>query len=136
MSLFRPKKIDLTQAGLAKFFGALEAKILHSVWDHNEASARQICDEVGAEQEISFNAVNTVIGRLVDKKILKKRKAVDGLWHYSAVYSRDKLYRLLSFDVMKALVRDKELFGLAAFAAVAKELSASERQELKKILKS
>lgn len=134
MRFFKARKIDLTQEGLAKFLGSLEARILEYLWQQPKAHTRQVCDGLNEEQEISFNAVQTVLGRLVEKGILQKKRS-DGLWCYQATYDRATLYKYISSDVVESLLREKDLFGVAAFARLATKLSAEEKANLKKLLK-
>lgn len=134
MRFFKARKIDLTQEGLAKFLGTLEARILEQVWKQPNINTRQMCDQLNQEQEISFNAVQTVLGRLVEKGILKKKRS-QGLWSYQATYDRATLYRYISSDVVESLLREKDLFGVAAFARLATKLSAEEKANLKKLLR-
>jgi len=134
MRFFRAKKIDLTQEGLAKFLGSLETKILEYLWQERQASARQVCDEMNSQHNISFNAVQTVLGRLVEKGILKKKRQ-QGLWQYQPAYDRATLYRYISTDVVNSLLQEKDLFGVAAFARLAAKLSAEEKADLKKLLR-
>ena len=134
MGIFTPKRLDLTRGGLAKVFGTLEAKIVEYVWAEGTVTAREVCDALSREQEISFNAVNTVINRLVEKELLSRRR-VDGCWQYQARVSREELCRKVSESVLLPLMKDKKLFSAAAFLSVFDQLSPAERSHLRKLLK-
>lgn len=134
MAIFKPKKIDLNQTGLAKVLGTLEAKVVEYIWDSNGATAREVCDHINRKQKISFNAVNTVINRLVDKDILSRTKE-GSYWQYKATYSKDELYQMVSGNILKSLVQDKEIFGLASFVEAVDKLSENEKDQLRKLLK-
>ncbi len=134
MAIFKPKKIDITQQGLAKILGSLEAKIVEYIWSQNKVTARQVCDHISNQQKISFNAVNTVIGRLIDKGILCRNR-LDGCWQYQACYTKDKLYQMTAQSLVRSLVNDRKLMGVATFMEAFDGLSVKEKADLKKLLK-
>lgn len=60
-------------AGLNRFFGPLEAKIMEIIWDGSEHSIKQVQQRLEQDKTINFNTVMTVMKRLKDKGILEKR---------------------------------------------------------------
>ncbi len=61
-------KYNFNGEGLNRFFGALEARIMDAIWASGELSIKQVQERINLENPISFNAVNTVMNRLVEKK--------------------------------------------------------------------
>lgn len=66
-------KFRFDQVGLNRFFGPLEAKIMDIIWTNSEMSIKEVQQQLEKEKPTNFNTVMTVMNRLVDKKILKKR---------------------------------------------------------------
>ena len=133
MSIFRAKRIDITEEGLAKILGSLESVVLEYLWEQPNMTARQVCDHLNAQRTLSFNAVNTVLTRLTHKGIVKKKKN-DGSFIYSARYSREHLQRSVAHDVFRSLLRDRGLFGIAAFTEAVEQLTTAEKNDLRNAL--
>ncbi|TLS50020.1 BlaI/MecI/CopY family transcriptional regulator [Paenibacillus antri] len=72
------KKVNIREEGLNVFFGPLEAKIMELLWKKGEYSAKEMQFVLSEENPISFNAVMTVMNRLVEKGYLKKEKKGTG----------------------------------------------------------
>ena len=134
MSLFKPRRIDIQERGLTKILGALESDIVRFIWSEKNASARCVCDHINSKRPISFNAINTVLGRLVEKGILDKKKK-DSCFQFTACYTQERLYDKIAHDVFSSLLKDKKIFSIASFADVLKDLSPEERKELLDSLK-
>lgn len=66
------KKMNVNEEGLNRFFGPLEAKIMNVLWLSDGMSIKDVQSIVNEESPISFNAVMTVMNRLLDKGHLKK----------------------------------------------------------------
>ncbi|CAM4466774.1 BlaI/MecI/CopY family transcriptional regulator [Paenibacillus tarimensis] len=67
------KSYKYGETGLNRFFGPLEAKIMDYLWDAGELSIKQVQERLERDKALSFNTVMTVMNRLVDKGILRKR---------------------------------------------------------------
>lgn len=68
------KNFKYGEAGLNRFFGSLEAKIMELLWESDELSIKEVQQRLEKEKPINFNTVMTVMNRLVDKGILEKRQ--------------------------------------------------------------
>lgn len=69
------KRFKYNEEGLSRFFGPLEARIMELFWDNKqgEFSIKEVQQSLDSEKNINFNTVMTVMNRLVDKGVLKKR---------------------------------------------------------------
>lgn len=65
-------KFNLNEEGLKQFFGPLEARIMDILWSSEGITIRDVQTILNHESPISFNAVMTVMNRLMDKGHLKK----------------------------------------------------------------
>jgi predicted transcriptional regulator len=69
------KRFKYNEEGLSRFFGPLEARIMELFWDskQGEYSIKEVQQSLDSEKNSNFNTVMTVMNRLVDKGVLKKR---------------------------------------------------------------
>jgi predicted transcriptional regulator len=67
------KNFKYDEVGLSRFFGPLEAKIMGLLWDADELSIKDVQQRLEQEKPVNFNTVMTVMNRLVEKGVLKKR---------------------------------------------------------------
>ncbi|HEY0829328.1 MAG TPA: BlaI/MecI/CopY family transcriptional regulator [Bacilli bacterium] len=66
------KKFNVSEVGLNHFFGPLEARIMGIIWSSDGISIKDVQGILSGENPISFNAVMTVMNRLLEKGHLKK----------------------------------------------------------------
>jgi predicted transcriptional regulator len=64
----------------------LEMKLMNKIWAvRGEVTVSDIHYEMLAERRIAYTTVKTVMDRLVNKKILSRRKDQQGTYHYKAL---------------------------------------------------
>lgn len=73
MSKLNIKNFKYNEAGLQRFFGPLESRIMEILWDGRERSIKEVLHHLEDDKPINFNTVMTVMKRLTDKGILEKR---------------------------------------------------------------
>jgi predicted transcriptional regulator len=66
------KTIQLHEEGLNRFFGPLESRIMSILWNSESLTIKDVQSILNAENPISFNAVMTVMNRLLEKGHLIK----------------------------------------------------------------
>ncbi|AZN43622.1 BlaI/MecI/CopY family transcriptional regulator [Paenibacillus albus] len=91
--------------GLGRFFGPLEVKVMDAIWSRPEPSTiKEVNAIVSEDKPMSFNTIMTVMNRLVDKGVLKK-KLQSKSYVYSAVLSKERFLeeqsKELSYDLVK-----------------------------------
>lgn len=85
--------------------GELEHALMEEVWTlGTPATAREIHERVVGARDIELITAITVLNRLVDPKRLLRRKKKDGLYHYSAVLSREEFVLRGSRHVLKSVM--------------------------------
>jgi BlaI family transcriptional regulator, penicillinase repressor len=72
-----------------------ETEILRQVWQLNEATVQQICDQLPPERDIGYNSVHTLLCRLERKGYLKHRKSGKAHVFYPAVEQKDVVKRTI-----------------------------------------
>lgn len=94
-----------SEKGLNRFFGPLEARIMHTLWSCQELSIKDVQKKLGQERDLSFNTVMTVMNRLLEKGILTKR--MEGRTSlYRPVHSRDDFLDIQSKEITHELMED------------------------------
>lgn len=87
------KKFNVSEEGLNRFFGPLEARIMEIIWSSKPLSIKDVHTVLNAETPISFNAVMTVMNRLQEKGHLKRTASGKGrgrVAFYEALQSKEQ----------------------------------------------
>lgn len=103
------KKINVSEEGLNRFFGPLEAKIMDILWSSDGMSIKEVQTILTQDNPISVNAVMTVMNRLLDKGHLKKVLAGKGRTQaavFSTVQSREQFLSEQTKVVSQGLIQD------------------------------
>lgn len=129
--MFKPKQFKLDSRGLGKILGTLEAKVMEVVWHRGSATVREMCDSV-SDKSLSFNTLMTIMNRLVEKNLLKK-KNVDGSYSYYPACERQDFLASVSSDIARSLIKDPLIFSLAAFVETLED-DPEKMAELKKLI--
>ncbi len=136
VSVFRPKKIDLSAKGFQKIFGELEARIMDILWKKGTASIAEVRDELEKKyKDLSFNSVMTVMNRLVAKKVLGKRSQ-GKISVYFARFTKEELGKIVAKDMITAVFKDPQLFGAINFVDVASDLDDDTLKKLRMLLET
>lgn len=117
----------LNQHGLARLFGALEAKIMNVIWSLEEPTVRDVVDRLG--KRANYKTVMTVMNRLVEKGFLERRK-VSRAFVYVPRYTREELTERLARQVLDGLIADFGPAVLAQFVDVVAEADQARLAEL------
>lgn len=123
----RVHAFKLDQRGLARVFGELEAPVMEAVWALGQASVADVCQRLG--DGAHYKTVTTVMNRLVDKRVLVRRRE-SRAFVYAPVESREGFERRLSREVVEGLVQD---FGDLAVAQFVDTLSTVDPRLLERL---
>ncbi len=117
--------------------GALESKIMNIIWSLGHTSVRKVVAEIQKEKKIAYTTVMTVMARLFEKKILKRKMGPDGAYTYWPTQERQDYLISVSRKTIKNLIRS---FGAVAVAQFIDVVETSDlknleqwRRKLKKI---
>lgn len=103
----RPKMGDavrLSAEGVAKVLGDLEARLLTMVWQlETPATARTVHEMIIDEHDVALLTVVTVLNKLVEKRILTRRK-IGGLLHYAAAISPEDFHDFASRRMVEGVI--------------------------------
>lgn len=118
--------------GLERVLGELEASIMEAVWRAGEAAVQEVCDALGPDH--NYKTVMTVMNRLVEKKLLSRRR-VSKAFLYSAVEERQQFVNRISHRVASGLVSDFGATAIAQFVDAVDELSPDDLSLLEELVR-
>ncbi|UVI31147.1 BlaI/MecI/CopY family transcriptional regulator [Paenibacillus spongiae] len=101
------QRMKLSEEGLNRFFGSLEAQIMEIVWGRGEVTIKEV--QASLDEELSFNTVMTVLNRLSDKGHLKKTitgKGRNRLSSFQPVQSKEEFIQEQTRAVTEGLVHE------------------------------
>lgn len=105
MAHMKLKTFKPDEQGVKKALGGLEAEIMELIWRNNKASVREVHAELLGRRQIAYTTVMTVMGRLVDKGILKKKR--DGNHYvYQPTISREDFGRSVIEIVLRGIKKE------------------------------
>lgn len=110
-----------------------ELEILKLLWRRKQLSAREIADELSQALGWSYSTLRTVLERMCEKGLLKKRPK-DGLNTYSAAVGKVALLGRMIQDFSRR-VMEIESAPPAVLFAQSKLLTDEELEELEKVLR-
>lgn len=129
-----PKKINLEKDGLEAFFGELEAKIMKRLWENQPCSIMSVKKGLAEERDYSYNTIMTVLNRLAEKGVIRKRKKGNTTW-YTPVQKKEEFLASTARAMLSVVFGRKASIPPAAFAEALESLPEKDRKELKKLLK-
>lgn len=112
-----------------KLLGDLEAEIMERIWELEKASVRQVLNLIGEKRSVAYTTVMTVMSRLYNKGILKRRVDESGAYIYSPCKRKDVFLAEASKRAVNSLIKD---FGEVAVAQFFDAVESSDFKDLKK----
>jgi predicted transcriptional regulator len=116
--------------------GELEADIMDAVWHQDSVSVRQVLHQLKKRRQIAYTTVMTVMGRLVDKKVLRRQLQPDGAYSYQAVCDKQTFLAKTSKIVLHDLFRQCGDVAVAQFVDLLEQRKDSKSKQWRQQLKS
>ncbi|EKE14890.1 MAG: hypothetical protein ACD_12C00253G0002 [uncultured bacterium] len=114
--------------------GMLESRIMKCLWGKNLKTVREVFECLKKERKIAYTTVMTVMGRLVEKGVL--RRQLDGkTYYYEPVRSRENFFKKSSQKIIKDLIKDYGEVAIAQFIDTLEEINPEKIKLLKNKLK-
>lgn len=127
--------VRLGADGLAKVLGDLEARVLQAVWALGRpVPARAVFERVIAEHAVSPLTVITVLNKLVDKRVLRRRKTGD-LLHYAATMDEPTFMAHASRRVVEGILSFQPDAVAASMVDVLAERDPEQLAELGRLIR-
>ncbi len=125
----------MNNSNIVSNLGELEKEIMEIVWRSNETiSVKTVTEVIQQRRKIAYTTVMTVMGRLVEKSLLK-RTAFGRAYNYQATYTKDKFLAKTSQQIIKNFVSSFGDEAVAHFAQEIEKIPAEKRRKLLKLLK-
>ncbi len=109
--------------------GALEADIMEAMWALSDASVRQVFDRLRKKRKIAYTTIMTVMSRLHNKGVLKRRLNDDGAYIYRPAQDKKIFIAAISKKAITDLIKS---FGEVAVAQFIDEVENSGLKDLAK----
>ena len=109
------KLVNEAKSGVEKLLGELEGAVMEVLWTRQEATVREVVDELSRTRSLAYTTVLTIMSRLVEKGLLTQHKV--GRAHlYKPAMSREAYVAEVSGQVVRSLVEDFGDIALAQFS--------------------
>ena len=109
--------------------GDLERALLTALWAREKATARELYDEIGASRQIVYTTVAKVLDRLVDKRMVRRRR-VGRAFTYSALVQRAATQRAIARDLIEQLAGDDPQPAVSALLGAMEDVSPALLEKL------
>src|SRR3989339_1186818 len=116
-----------------KALGELENEIMEVVWKNGACSVRFVLSELEKKRKIAYTTVMTVMSRLHEKGILKRKKDASGAFVYIPIKDKKSFMANASEKIIKSFIKQYGDVAIAQFVDVIG--SSKESPEWKKKLK-
>jgi predicted transcriptional regulator len=127
--------VRLDADGIAKVLGDLEARVIETVWEVSEPmSARTVHELIAEEHPVAVLTVVTVLNKLVDKRLLVRRKQ-DGVYHYAATTTRDEFVSRTSRQMLEGILSFAPDMVATSFVDVLAEQDPEQLAELARLVR-
>lgn len=124
-----------TEEKVGKVLGELESDIMEIVWQYKEpVSVKTVTQSLQKKRQIAYTTVMTIMGRLVEKGLLK-RKESGKAYIYQPTYSKEKFLSRVSRQIIKNFIANFGEAVVAHFAQEVNKLVPEKRKQLHKLLK-
>lgn len=125
-----------TDQKIGKVLGELESEVMEIVWHSpSPISVRDVTENLQHKRQIAYTTVMTIMGRLVEKGLLKR--SISGkAYTYQPVYTKEKFLTRITRQIIKTFISSFGEVAVAHFAQEIEKIPASKRRKLLKILKS
>ncbi len=112
-------------------FGDLERDIMEVVWTRRSATVRDVLTALRASRSCAYTTVMTVMNRLVEKGILR-RKPEGQSYRYTAAATKEVFLDRSSRQVVETFVRQFGDLALAHFVDVIDDVSPAKLAALRR----
>lgn len=109
-----------------KILGDLELEIMEIVWSSGQASVRDVLLPLQKKKKIAYTTVMTVMSRLHDKGILKRKMDKSGAFVYVPTKDKQAFLSQASEKIIKNFLREYGDVAVAQFVDVIEALDTKQ----------
>jgi predicted transcriptional regulator len=114
-------------------FGHAELPVLEALWEKGALTGRGIYDEVRRSRDLAYTTVLTIVGRMVKKGSVKRKKA-EGRYYYEPAMTRPEFEREAASAVIKGIVEISPACAVSAFVDILAESDGDKLEEIMRII--
>lgn len=122
-----------------KLLGDLEEEIMEVVWKKHTASVRDVLSSLEKKRKIAYTTVMTVMSRLHDKGILKRKMDKTGAFVYLPVKDKNSFIANASEKIIKNFLKEYGDVAVAQFVDIIERADTTRsegwRDKLRKLVK-
>ena len=112
--------------------GNLQLKIMRVLWEHGEATARQITDAVSKIEPVAHSTIQTLLRKLEVKKAVAYKER-DRTFVFHALVSESEVTQTATNDLISRVFHGS-LSGLVAHVLDNEDISDEEMAKLRKLI--
>src|SRR3989339_2276538 len=114
-----------------KALGELESEIMEIVWKQEQSSVRAVLLELEKVRKIAYTTVMTVMSRLHDKGVLKRKMDKSGAFLYLPVKDKKSFLAQASEKIIKNFLKEYGDAAVAQFMDIIATTDAKQSVEWK-----
>lgn len=118
-----------------KILSDSEMEIMEIVWRKNQTSVRDVLGELKKKKKIAYTTVMTVMSRLHEKSVLKRKMNDSGAFVYMPVSDKKTFIEEKSEKMIKGFIREYGDIAVAQFLGVIESSNVPKSEEWKEKLK-
>jgi predicted transcriptional regulator len=111
-----------------------ELEILRVLWDRGPSSLGEVCEALRREREVATTTVATMLRVMLDKRLVRRRRAARG-YQWSAAVTQTAAARSMVGKLLDGIF-DGSAGRLVAHLVEAGQLSNDELSELRKLIET
>ena len=115
--------------------GKLEAGIMDIVWKLGSASVREVFNKFKKRKKIAYTTVMTVMTRLSDKDILKRKLDKNNAYIYTPILDKESFLNSVSKKAIRNLINEYGEVAVAQFIDIIESSNVKNLKEWRKKLK-
>ncbi len=125
----------MRSGNFGKVLGDLETQIMQIVWETNQpVSVGNIAEVINRKRNIAYTTVMTVMGRLLEKGLLKRTFYGKG-YVYRPAYSREVFLTKSAKQIIRNFMSSFGEVAIAHFSEEIKNIKPSKRRQLIRFIK-
>ena len=109
------ENLHLSEIGIRKALGFLEADIMEIIWEKGKISVREVFEIIKNKRDIAYTTVMTTMDRLYKKGILSRKKIVKGYTYWPEVTEKTLKNHIIR-ETLKGLFSDMKEPLMSYFA--------------------
>lgn len=125
----RSKRQRQSHDPVARYLGDLQAAVMEIFWRRDNATVREVVNELNKKRSLAYTTVLTLVSRLYGRGLLAREAEGRG-FRYWTTKSREEFLAELSDQLIDRLFADFGAIGVARIGERLSELDEREKQRL------